>query len=115
MSFPEDILAEKDYYNWLKKEGHPRGVVKHHMLNHYVGKQGSDLEAVFIDRKIKYNDKLTDNELDRLLDLVLLMKIDSDEELGFNWADAGSLLFFISKEDLKNKKFENTKMILDTY
>jgi uncharacterized protein YwqG len=43
---------------------------------------------------------------------VLLLQLDSDDDAGMMWGDAGMLYFWIRKCDLLNKKFENTWMIL---
>lgn len=41
-------------------------------------------------------------------DTVLLLAIDSDQDVGFCWWDAGELQFFIRKEDLLAGNFANT-------
>jgi len=45
-------------------------------------------------------------------DWVLLLQIDSDDDCGMMWGDVGMLYFWIKKEDLRNKTFNNTWMIL---
>lgn len=46
------------------------------------------------------------------VDWRLLLQIDSDENTGMMWGDGGIIYFWIKEEDLKNKRFENTWMIL---
>lgn len=41
-------------------------------------------------------------------DTLLLLALDSDQEVGFCWWDAGELQFFIRKEDLLAGNFEHT-------
>lgn len=41
-------------------------------------------------------------------DTVLLLAVDSDDDVGFCWWDAGELQFFIRKEDLLANHFERT-------
>lgn len=41
-------------------------------------------------------------------DMVMLAEIDSDNDVGFLWGDAGVLHYFIRKEDLLQRKFERT-------
>ncbi|MGZ9586695.1 YwqG family protein [Paenibacillus marinisediminis] len=41
-------------------------------------------------------------------DTLLLLALDSDQEVGFCWWDAGELQFYIRKEDLLAGKFEHT-------
>ena len=46
-------------------------------------------------------------------DWILLLQIDSeDEKTGMMWGDVGRLYFWIKKEDLGNKDFNKTWMIL---
>ncbi|WNC16300.1 YwqG family protein [Brevibacillus brevis] len=41
-------------------------------------------------------------------DVVLLLEIESDNDIGFCWWDAGALQFFIRKEDLLAGRFDRT-------
>lgn len=43
---------------------------------------------------------------------ILLLQIDTDDNANMMWWDAWMLYFWIKKEDLKNKKFDNVWMIL---
>jgi uncharacterized protein YwqG len=45
-------------------------------------------------------------------DMVMLLEIDSNDKIGFSWWDSGVIHFFIRKEDLKNKNFDNTYLSL---
>ena len=46
-------------------------------------------------------------------DWILLLQIDSeDEKTGMMWGDVGRLYFWIKREDLKNKNFNKSWMIL---
>jgi uncharacterized protein YwqG len=48
-------------------------------------------------------------------DWILLLQIDTDDDTGFMWGDAGMLYFWIKKDDLEKLNFENTWMILQCY
>jgi uncharacterized protein YwqG len=51
-----------------------------------------------------------------LKDWVLLLQIDSEEDnAGMMWGDVGKIYFWIKKQDLKEKKFENAWCILQCY
>lgn len=53
------------------------------------------------------------NELEKgVYDWILLLQIDSEEEIGFMWGDVGRLYFWIREKDLKEKNFENSWVIL---
>ncbi|MGE8203798.1 YwqG family protein [Heyndrickxia sp. NPDC080065] len=48
-------------------------------------------------------------------DLILLFQMDSDDDLDVMWGDVGILYFCIDKHDLQNKKFDQTKFILQCH
>jgi uncharacterized protein YwqG len=48
-------------------------------------------------------------------DWQLLFQIDTNEEAEMMWGDCGRIYFWIKKEDLKNKNFENCWMILQCF
>ena len=48
-------------------------------------------------------------------DWILLLQIDSDENYDMMWGDSGMLYFWIKKQDLEAKNFENVWMILQCY
>ncbi|WP_339070952.1 YwqG family protein [Chitinophaga sp. 212800008-4] len=50
-----------------------------------------------------------DHELNNML---MLLELDSADETGFLWWDAGCIHFFIRKEDLLNRNFDNTYLSL---
>lgn len=55
-----------------------------------------------------------DNSIDKK-DWILLFQLDSEDKNGMMWGDAGRLYFWIKKEDLKNKNFDDVWMILQCY
>lgn len=48
-------------------------------------------------------------------DWILLFQLDSESEAGMTWGDVGRLYFWIRKDDLKNRNFDDTWMILQCY
>lgn len=49
-------------------------------------------------------------------DWVLLLQINSEEEeTGMMWGDSGRIYFWIKKQDLLNRNFNNTWCILQCY
>lgn len=49
-------------------------------------------------------------------DWVLLLQLDSDEDkTGMMWGDLGTIYFWIKKQDLKNKRFNNAWCILQCH
>jgi uncharacterized protein YwqG len=45
----------------------------------------------------------------------LLLQIDSDDEIGFMWGDGGRIYFWIREQDLKDRRFDRTWLILQCY
>jgi uncharacterized protein YwqG len=46
---------------------------------------------------------------------ILLLQLDSDDDAGMMWGDVGKLYFWIRKQDLKEKRFQNAWMILQCH
>ena len=83
----------------------------HHLLGYYIGYDDSVYE-LFLDEECG-EIKLDKKSIEKGLEWKLLLQIDSDILLGMNWDDDGKLLFFIKDEDLKMKKFENVRILMD--
>lgn len=49
---------------------------------------------------------------DTLNDIHLLFQVDSDNEVGFCWWDAGCIQFFMSRKDMKAAQFDRTYLTL---
>lgn len=45
-------------------------------------------------------------------DMIMLLEVDSSDAVGFCWWDCGVIHFFIRREDLVNRKFDNTYLSL---
>lgn len=45
----------------------------------------------------------------------LLLQLDSDSRIDFNWMDGGRLYFFLKKEDLLKQDFSNIHLATDTH
>lgn len=59
-----------------------------------------------------YKDPRVAELLEQEYDWVLLLQIDSDEDVSMMWGDLGMLYLWIKRDDLINRNFENTWMIL---
>jgi uncharacterized protein YwqG len=47
-------------------------------------------------------------------DWALLLQIDTDSELGWMWGDAGTIYYWIRRQDLASGTFERTWMMLQS-
>jgi uncharacterized protein YwqG len=48
------------------------------------------------------------------LDWQLLFQVDSDDQAGMRWGDAGMLYYWIRKADLKKEDFSNAWLVLQS-
>ncbi|WP_169713649.1 YwqG family protein [Paludifilum halophilum] len=48
-------------------------------------------------------------------DWVLLLQVDSDEEMGMIWGDLGMLYFCIAREDLRKKRFDRSWLVMQSH
>ncbi|RYU93112.1 YwqG family protein [Emticicia agri] len=56
------------------------------------------------------------DELERIAkNWILLLQIDSNEENKMMWGDCGRLYFWIRREDLINRRFENVKVVVQCH
>jgi uncharacterized protein YwqG len=92
----------------------------HHLFGYPSPVQGNDMDlesqlvsnGLYCGDASAYNDpKVKEMESGRH-DWILLLQLDSDDDSGMMWGDLGMLYFWIRKEDLKNKNFNNVWMIL---
>ncbi|WP_046233602.1 YwqG family protein [Paenibacillus algorifonticola] len=98
--------------NWGTMFGYPTG--QHH--------DAEEEAALFIlaDKTTEYDsEKVMKHLMDKLgrsreraeaeiEDMIMLLEIDSNEQVGYQWLDAGVIHFFIRKEDLLARNFSRT-------
>lgn len=108
---------ENDRY-WELKEEFPEK--QHKILGHSNNIQdGMELECELVSKGLYCGDTSAyqseqRKELEKnIYDWELLLQIDSDDD--FMWGDDGRLYLWIKKEDLKDKKFENSWLVLQCY
>jgi len=53
--------------------------------------------------------------LDGATDWMLLLQLSTDDDAGWMWGDTGSIYFWIRKQDLAERRFENVWTILQCY
>lgn len=78
----------------------------HKLLGHSNNVQNSmedECQAIFSGMKLKE----VENGIE---DWVLLLQIDSDDEIGTEWGDMGKIYYWIRKQDLEKKDFSNVQV-----
>lgn len=110
-------LESDDYFN-LETKINGEGII--HKLFGYPNQIQGDMQyecplvtkGLYLGDTSGYNDPRVqeyEKDYDKWL---LLLQIDSDENAGMMWGDVGRIYFWIKKEDLLNKTFENVWVIL---
>ena len=91
----------------------------HHLLGHSENVQGDmQTEAQLVTNGLYcgdetgYNDPRAAELKKHADDWLLLLQLDSDDEGGFMWGDAGMLYYWIRKQDLAQRIFDKTWMAL---
>jgi uncharacterized protein YwqG len=111
--------AQSDQYNELCEAVY--GDKPHHQLYGYQSSEQSydmDLECQLVTNGLNcgspdgYHDPRAKVLEKGRYDWMLLLQLDTDDDIGMMWGDAGKLFFWIKKEDLKNRDFNNCWMIL---
>ena len=89
----------------------------HQMLGHSSNIQGDmQLECQLILHGINYGDGYSESIAKDLeagaSDWLLLLQLDSDDDLGMMWGDMGMLYFWIQESSLQSKRFDEAWTIL---
>ena len=58
--------------------------------------------------------KISKKLIEQGLKWQLFLQVDTDDRVDMSWVDGGKILFFIQENDLKQKKFDNLIVQLDT-
>jgi len=100
----------------------PGDAGNHHLLGHSANVQGDmQLEAQLVTNGLYCGDpsgyedprrKTLESGAD---DWVLLLQLDTDENANVMWGDCGMLYYWIRKDDLANRRFDNVWMTLQCY
>jgi uncharacterized protein YwqG len=78
---------------------------KHHLLGHYLSVQEEGYELAFVAGLPNRADKISRADINQALEWILLLKINDVRRIKFTWIDAGSVLFFIHRDDLEKGDF----------
>nr|WP_305120984.1 YwqG family protein [Saccharibacillus sp. JS10] len=127
--YVDEELIEGDEFGWEEYEDlnfaleqeHPSPIVK--MFGYAEGQHGDDeyqaaLELFGAKRTYDLDEAVQNlakalggdqaKAKQEIADMVMLAEIDSNQEVGFLWGDAGVLHYFIRKEDLLKGNFDRT-------
>jgi uncharacterized protein YwqG len=87
----------------------------HYLLGHPFNIQNDVFEEIVYyghEEKYEWDSEKVGSESKKM---VLLFQMDTDDDLEVMWGDSGIIYFCIDHDDLKNKRFERTKFILQCY
>ncbi|PZO37748.1 MAG: DUF1963 domain-containing protein [Pseudanabaena frigida] len=119
MSIPQDRID--DYVNLIEdmKELIAANEPMHQMLGHSSNIQGDmQLECqltshgIHCDDASGYNSPIAKDQAAGASDWLLLLQLDSDDDVEMMWGDVGMLYFWIRKSSLQSKRFDEAWTIL---
>lgn len=92
----------------------------HHLFGHPAPVQGNDMDlecqlvshGLYCGSPSGYQDPRAQELEPGRHDWVLLLQLDTDDDVGMMWGDCGMLYFWIRKEDLAQSRFDKCWMIL---
>ncbi len=103
-----------------RRQGPPMSDANHHFLGYSENIQNDmQIQAQLITNGVTDGDEKTGPEREALeggaVDWVLLLQLDSDPSANLKWGDDGMLYFWIPRQDLRDRKFDNVWAILQSY
>jgi uncharacterized protein YwqG len=117
----DDDMAES-YAEVQDQFASPNGDVAHKLLGHAQTIQGAmELECALTSNGIYtgdsrgYKDRRAAKLAKSQYDWRLLLQIDSDEHAGMMWGDAGRIYFWIREQDLLERRFDKSWLVLQCY
>jgi uncharacterized protein YwqG len=100
----------------------PNGDVAHKLLGHAQTIQGAmELECALTTNGIYtgdsrgYKDRRAAKLAKSQYDWRLLLQIDSDEDAAMMWGDSGRIYYWIREQDLLERRFDKTWLVLQCY
>lgn len=104
---------------WNSTEKPPQ--FKNQLLGHSANIQGDmQLEAQLVTHGVYIGHSYPDDSILKELetgadDWILLLQLDTDDDLGVMWGDMGMLYYWIRKQDLESLNFDNVWVDLQCY
>ncbi|MGY3779394.1 YwqG family protein [Isobaculum melis] len=115
-------LSADGYDDYWRLKEEVMDDVENKVLGHSNNIQdGMELECELVTNGLYCGDSSGYNSPERekleknITNWTLLLQIDSNEELGMFWGDSGKLYLWITEENLKNKQFDDSWLILQCY
>lgn len=120
MGSDDDML---DSYSEVQDQlASPNGDIAHKLLGHAQTIQGAmELECALTSNGIYtgdssgYKDRRVAKLAKSQYDWRLLLQIDSDEHAGMMWVDAGRIYYWIREQDLLERRFDKSWLVLQCY
>ncbi|MDP9701812.1 YwqG family protein [Paenibacillus polysaccharolyticus] len=98
--------------NWGGMFGYPDGQhpdAEHRALSYIeLGEAHNGSEQECVKKLTAHYDGEEERTWEELSDTLLLLKIDTNDAIGFQWLDCGELQFFIRGADLEAEQFDHT-------
>ena len=120
MGSDDDMLDS--YLDVQDQLASPSSDIAHKLLGHAQTIQGAmELECALTSNGIHtgdssgYKDRRAAKLAKSQYDWRLLLQIDSDEHAGMMWGDAGRIYYWIREQDLLERRFDRSWLVLQCY
>lgn len=107
------------YFDWMIDQSKNMAEVRHKLLGYpdiIQNEMQTECQLVsnglYCGDSSGYHDPRAEALIKDSEEWILLLQIDSDDNAAMMWGDVGRLYFWIKKDDLAKKQFENTWLIL---
>jgi uncharacterized protein YwqG len=115
------VLSEHQVDEYIQAcESVFRGGPKHQLFGYAAPQQANEMDlesqlashGLYCGNQSGYEDPRAKELENGRYEWVLLLQFDTDDDVGMMWGDAGTLYFWIRKEDLAAARFDRCWMIL---
>ncbi|MFA6286060.1 MAG: YwqG family protein [Opitutaceae bacterium] len=112
--------SEETWDNYAELRGAPfEGMHHHQMLGYPAPVQNDDMElecqlaskGIYVGTSAGYKDPRVDALKEGAADWKLLLQLDTDDDTGWMWGDAGTLYFWIREQDAAKGDFSKVWMV----
>lgn len=117
---PPDSLTDQEFETFLELEATPfTGLLRHQMLGYPSPVQGNDMElecqlaanGIDVGTPAGYADPRVAGLKPGAAEWRLLLQLETDDDTGWMWGDAGTLYFWIRESDARRCDFSKVWMI----
>ena len=117
----EEVAAYNGLEEWLA--GSDEDSADHRLLGYPTPIQQDDMEelcalvtgGIYVGSAEGYESEKEEELMKTAADWLLLLQVDSDDNAGMMWGDAGTIYYWIKRGDLAQRNFDDSWLVLQCY